>query len=201
MSSSDKKLRYLEKRMSELFPTCPICKSDLGYQFSGRIRTFGKCKQCKAKWFLGDYNMELTETSKDGTGFSLIGKAHPYNFWQKLNVEELKAEEKRLIKEKVETEKFREERLTGRDIVFYIFFFNFLINIGVLIYFFLNNLWNSLPSYLRNPMTTLFIYQVLLNFCFLIIVYWVARDEKLIEELRNRVSELQKTKNKRNEQK
>jgi hypothetical protein len=169
----------------------------MGYEFTGWIRTFARCKQCKARWFLGDYNMELTEISRDETGFSLIGKAYPYNFWQKLNVEELKAEEERLIKEKVETEKFREERLTGRDIIFYIFFFNFLISIGLSVYFYLNIPWNILPSSFTNSMIALFTYLILLNFCFLAVVYWVATDGKAIEELKNRILKLQETRNKK----
>jgi len=197
MSSSNKKLKYSEKQMYELFPLCPLCKSDMGYEFTGWIRTFARCKQCKARWFLGDYNMELTEISRDETGFSLIGKAYPYNFWQKLNVEELKAEEERLIKEKVETEKFREERLTGRDIIFYIFFFNFLISIGLSVYFYLNIPWNILPSSFTNSMIALFTYLILLNFCFLAVVYWVATDGKAIEELKNRILKLQETRNKK----
>jgi len=197
MSSSDKKLRSLEKQMAELFPICPLCKSDLGYEFTGWIRTFARCKQCKAKWFLGDYNMELTETSKDGTAFSLLGKAYPYNFWQKLKIEELKAEEKRLIREKAEAERFGGEEFTWRDIVFLIFFCNFFISIGISVYFFVNIPWNILPPSLTNTMIALLIYLFVLNICFLTVVYWVATDEKELKGLRNRILELQETKNKK----
>jgi len=89
-SAPKKKQHYLEKAMCESLPKCPLCKSDLGYQFSGIINKFAQCKQCKAKWWIqywGGYIVELVEVSSDGIGSFLLDKKHDFSFWQNLNLE------------------------------------------------------------------------------------------------------------------
>jgi DNA-directed RNA polymerase subunit RPC12/RpoP len=85
--------------MYEYCPTCPLCKSEADYQISGLIGKYAQCKRCEAKWFLGDYKMELVKTTNDGKGFSLLEKTYPYIFWQKLKAEELEAKEMKVLAE------------------------------------------------------------------------------------------------------
>jgi hypothetical protein len=138
---SEKEKSSLEKKMLEYLPHCPICKSNLGYEFSTGIRTFfesyafdaqAKCKQCGAIWLVGGQALRLVQVSKDGAGRSFFGKVYSYNFWQKLSTKEVETEQKPLTIEKKKKEEgrkkvteilqpkpFREKSKTGRPIVFF----------------------------------------------------------------------------------
>jgi Zn ribbon nucleic-acid-binding protein len=205
MESTSKKKGFLEKAMAENLPQCPFCKSDKGYEFSGLINKHAKCKQCGAKWWIQywrDYKVELVESSRDGTGSSLLDKAHPFSFWQKLNVDELLAEEKR--KESVE------KKGTFRDTVFIIVLSFFLLNVFLSIYIALITPWstlfnlpNQLPSYLIEPSRLEAIYRIvtiiigiLSSFILLMFANWLSEDETRIKELEKRVSNIEKTESK-----
>ena len=109
--------------MYKYFPTCPLCKSDKGYGFSGWVGYHVECKSCGAKWHLLNWlsdepNMKLVKTSRDperGTvvGHELLGTIHPVDFWQKMKVKKLRVKTKEVEKEAVipEATEVREETI------------------------------------------------------------------------------------------
>jgi Zn ribbon nucleic-acid-binding protein len=186
MESTSKKKGSLEKAMEEHLPQCPFCKSDKGYKFSGWINKYAKCKQCGAKWWIqywGEYKADLVESSRDGTGSSLLNKAHPFSFWQKLNVDELQAEEK---------------KETFRDNVFILALGFFLFNVFLSTYIAystwstLFNLSIQLPFFL---IVTIII-GIILSLMLLMFANWLRQDEIRIRELEKRVSNIEKTESK-----
>lgn len=89
--------------MLEEFPKCPICGSTGGYEMSGILGKYAKCRTCMAKWQLFVKNKQilklaLHELPKDGSGlytvtstgaplFTIIGTRLPTNFWKKLELD------------------------------------------------------------------------------------------------------------------
>jgi len=83
-----------EEAMGENFPKCPLCKSNKGYYFSGKVwKYYAQCQWCGAKWLLWNEEdkreMTLVYPSYDSVsrsyiGRNLIGKSSPVNFWKEV---------------------------------------------------------------------------------------------------------------------
>jgi hypothetical protein len=84
-----------------IFPICPICGSDLGYDVTTKFATpYFKCRACEAVWKLivegPVWKMErrylLVESDKDGRASSLVGKGDRWHkgykieFWRSLDL-------------------------------------------------------------------------------------------------------------------
>lgn len=69
--------------MQKLFPKCPICKSEEGYEPSPFYPNI-QCKSCKSEWALYEYGMELKTTSKTGWIKELLYKKYSFDFWKEL---------------------------------------------------------------------------------------------------------------------
>jgi hypothetical protein len=69
--------------MKKLFPKCPICKSEEGYEFSVFYPNV-QCKSCKAEWLLFEDGMELKGVSEQEWDRELLNKRYAFEFWKKL---------------------------------------------------------------------------------------------------------------------
>lgn len=81
--------REVEKSMLEIFPTCPICESNRGYDVSGFLKNYVQCRNCKTKWVSAELGagkkvefLKLWEPSKDGQGNELYNKKKSVKFWR-----------------------------------------------------------------------------------------------------------------------
>lgn len=90
--------------MQDEFPRCPICGSTDGYELSGILRNYAKCRICMAKWrlFVKDKQISeitLHELPKDGSSvytisstrkplFTVLGKRLPAGFWRDLELDQ-----------------------------------------------------------------------------------------------------------------
>jgi hypothetical protein len=83
------------ERMQELFPVCPICKSNEGYEYSAFIPDV-RCKWCGAEWSIYEDGMELKRASNQRWDQELLGKKYHFDFWKgvKSPQREIKIEEK-----------------------------------------------------------------------------------------------------------
>jgi tetratricopeptide (TPR) repeat protein len=99
----------LESKFKEIFPTCPICGSDLGYDATRKFLTYYvKCRSCGAVWQLfGTLKGEigrllLVEPDKDMRASSLVRKSDRWHsgygykveFWKSLDLARAKTEVK-----------------------------------------------------------------------------------------------------------
>jgi predicted Zn-ribbon and HTH transcriptional regulator len=70
--------RFVERVYTDI-PQCPICKSKIGYVFSGWINDYIQCRNCRAKWLSDGQIMILLKAPENNihsTDFEdLIGKA------------------------------------------------------------------------------------------------------------------------------
>jgi len=89
--------------MQEEFPKCPVCGSTNGYEVSGLVGKYARCRTCMTKWQLFAQNqkiLELTlhELPKDGSSlytitstktplFTIIGARLPTGFWKNLRLD------------------------------------------------------------------------------------------------------------------
>lgn len=71
------------ENMQSLFPRCPICKSEEGYEFSPFYPNI-QCSSCKSEWALYEFGMELKFTSQAGWIRRLLNKKFSFEFWEKL---------------------------------------------------------------------------------------------------------------------
>jgi hypothetical protein len=71
------------ERMQKLFPNCPVCKSDEGYEPSVFYPNV-KCKSCQAEWVLYKDEMELKRVSNQYWDKELLNKKLPFTQWKKL---------------------------------------------------------------------------------------------------------------------
>lgn len=71
------------ERMKQLFPTCPICKSNEGYEYSAFIPDV-KCKWCGAEWSLYEDGMELKRASGREWDKRLLNKRIPFADWKRI---------------------------------------------------------------------------------------------------------------------
>jgi hypothetical protein len=84
-----------------IFPTCPICSSDLGYDVTTKFATpYFKCKACEAVWKLivegpvwkTERRYLLVEPDKAMRAASLVGKGNRWHkgykieFWRSLDL-------------------------------------------------------------------------------------------------------------------
>ena len=106
----DRKQKALEWWASEfkrIFPTCPICGSDSGYECVRRYLTYYvRCKSCGAVWAEAvtgpiwklERRYFLVEPDKDMRASSLVGKGDKWHkgykveFWKSLDLGGLKRE-------------------------------------------------------------------------------------------------------------
>lgn len=75
--------------MQKLFPKCPICSFEEGYEFSAFYPDV-RCKSCRCEWSLSEYGMELKGTSEAGWIRKLLNKQYSFDFWKKLKEQEQK---------------------------------------------------------------------------------------------------------------
>ncbi|MBX5327552.1 MAG: hypothetical protein ACQXXH_02800 [Candidatus Bathyarchaeia archaeon] len=205
MSSSEKNSMFLEEKMLENCPRCPLCGSEKGFKFSGWGVTYAECKNCGATWLLNSDNMKLVKESKDGEGFRLVNKAFPYDFWQKLSTtrpeetpeaketapEELKAP-KKAAEEAVE--KYELEKASARDTVLYVFIAAFLILMsafGTLSFFVYSSL-DILEFQTILLFSILFADLIVIGVCSILVVNWAVRDEIEIRNLKNQIRKLRR---------
>lgn len=89
--------------MQDEFSKCPICNSTNGYESSGILGKYAKCRTCMAKWHLFVKNKQMSELTlhelpKDGSGvytitstkaplFTIIGTRLPKDFWKNLKLD------------------------------------------------------------------------------------------------------------------
>src|SRR4030065_2856662 len=71
------------ERMQELFPICPICKSNEGYVPSAFIPDV-RCKWCEAEWSIFEDGMELKRVSNKEWDRELLNRKMPFAYWEKL---------------------------------------------------------------------------------------------------------------------
>jgi len=83
--------------MLKIFPKCPICYQNKGYDVLGADKDYVSCRKCYATWQSDDFSkgeklskLKLTQPSKEGVGRLLLGKTLSVDFWQNWR-EELKA--------------------------------------------------------------------------------------------------------------
>ena len=81
--------------MQKLFPKCPICGSEEGYEFSAFYPDV-RCRWCKAEWSIFDDGMELKRASEMGWDKELLNKKYPFKFWK-----ELRKKGRRIIEPKI----------------------------------------------------------------------------------------------------
>src|SRR4030042_202778 len=83
------------ERMQKLFPICPICKSNEGYEYSAFIPDV-RCKWCGAEWSIYEDGMELRRASNREWDKGLLDKKFPFDYWKgvKSPKSEIKIEEK-----------------------------------------------------------------------------------------------------------
>ena len=67
--------------MQNLFPNCPICKSNQEYGPSV-FYPLVACKSCKSEWAVYDYGLELKSTSQTGPVRDLLDKKYSFDFWK-----------------------------------------------------------------------------------------------------------------------
>lgn len=95
----------LESEFKRVFPTCPICGSNLGYNVTHKFLTYYvRCRSCEAVWQpFGSLRRRLdrlllVEPDKDMRASSLVKKGDRWHrqygykveFWKSLNLGELK---------------------------------------------------------------------------------------------------------------
>jgi len=68
--------------MKKMFPKCPICGSEEGYEFSAFYPDV-RCISCEAEWHLFKDGMELKRVSKMEIDKELLHKRLSFNFWKK----------------------------------------------------------------------------------------------------------------------
>ena len=103
-------------------------------------------------------------------------------------IQRLKEKTRETLKEEASKEVSEETGWSTRDWAFLVFLLNFFIGIGIAIYTGYSFPWELLGSWSSIVAFFLF-YTVLLGFCSLLIVYWVAEDGHEIEELRELILE------------
>ena len=69
--------------MKKLFPRCPICGSEEGYEFSAFYPDV-QCVSCKAEWSISEDGMELKKASEQGWDKELLNKKFPFEYWKGL---------------------------------------------------------------------------------------------------------------------
>ena len=76
--------------MRQLFPICPICKSDEGYRDSGfsDVKRFDVvCRSCQAEWTVREDSLELKRSSTFGwqdEEKNVLNVRLPFNYWRSL---------------------------------------------------------------------------------------------------------------------
>jgi len=86
MPKSDKKSRASDTIARNL-PTCPICKSNQGYEISGFFTLEFKCVSCKAAWVSKDLpdrlqKMKMTQPPSNLVGVELVGLESKVGDWK-----------------------------------------------------------------------------------------------------------------------
>ncbi len=66
--------------MRKMFPKCPICGSNEGYEYSAFIPDV-KCKWCNAEWSLRKDSMVLRRVSDKAWDEEFLNKELPFEFW------------------------------------------------------------------------------------------------------------------------
>jgi len=208
MPSSEKKQGFLEEKMLENCPKCPLCKSEEGFRFFGWSATKAECKNCGATWRLSSDVMKLLKESKDGEGYQLVNKVFPYDFWQKLSASETMTEkpepeepvtvEREAPREAAEeaAEEYEREGAGNRSAVLFMFVSSFLILVvtsSILRYmpYFVPNL-SDFQTFLTMLEGILFADAVVMGICLLFVVRWVAHDGKDIRDLKAQIRKLRR---------
>ena len=89
--------------MQEEFPKCPICNSTDGYELSGILGKYAKCRGCMAKWRLSIKDKKISELTlhelpKNGSSvrtvvstkaplYTIIGTRVPTVYWKNLELD------------------------------------------------------------------------------------------------------------------
>jgi hypothetical protein len=84
--------KALVEYVYDLFPECPRCKSDEGYDFSGWFHDYVKCKDCNAKWEVSISTMKLVDSPSWAdfeTLRKVIGQEMPLDFWKNLKATDI----------------------------------------------------------------------------------------------------------------
>jgi hypothetical protein len=71
------------ERIQKLFPKCPICNSDEGYEPSAFIPDV-RCKWCRAEWSIYEDGMELKRASNQYCDKQLLNKNLSFVHWKEL---------------------------------------------------------------------------------------------------------------------
>lgn len=69
--------------LKNLFPKCPVCDSEEGYEFSVFYPNV-RCKACRSEWRLYEYGMELKGISGSYGIGELLDKKYAFDFWKDL---------------------------------------------------------------------------------------------------------------------
>jgi hypothetical protein len=91
--------------MKKMFPKCPICGSEEGYEFSAFYPDV-RCATCKAEWSIFEDVIELKRASEMGWDRSLLNKKYAFKFWKDLRKRERKIMEPKIIEAKISEKAF-----------------------------------------------------------------------------------------------
>ena len=88
----------VEEFMLSVFPTCPLCGTNKGYDVSGISKNNVQCRSCGAEWASAQLPkgkklewLILFKPSKDGKGISVKYKKKSINFWKNFKETEVEA--------------------------------------------------------------------------------------------------------------
>jgi hypothetical protein len=79
----------VEQIMLQHLPSCPLCKAQTGYEVSGILKNYVRCRSCQAQWVSDDFVkgkdlilLKLWKNSREGRGKRFKKQVHPVWFWQ-----------------------------------------------------------------------------------------------------------------------